>query len=153
MHRKVIVQNNKLLDDVANIVASGKQVILLTKGQSMLPFIVGGEDSVELSKIDSEICVGDILLAKLTTPTPHYIIHRVIKTDGDRITLMGDGNLIGSEECHRKDIVARITSIIKRNRRRINPNSKSQQRYAQIWQKLQPIRRYLLAILRRVKRP
>ncbi len=153
MHRKVIVQNNKLLDDVANIVASGKQVILLTKGQSMLPFIVGGEDSVELSKIDSEICVGDILLAKLTTPTPHYIIHRVIKTDGDRITLMGDGNLIGSEECHREDIVARITSIIKHNRRRINPNLKSQQRYAQIWQKLQPIRRYLLATLRRVKRP
>ncbi len=62
MRRKVVVDNNTLLDDVAKIIAStGQQVVLLTKGQSMLPFIVGNRDSVELSPITDKIRRGAIL--------------------------------------------------------------------------------------------
>ncbi|MFR9503008.1 MAG: hypothetical protein SNH73_00970 [Rikenellaceae bacterium] len=147
MSRRVVVENNELLDGVAVMVASGERVVLLTKGQSMLPFIVGGRDSVELTRVDSEICVGDILLAKISNPT-RYVIHRVIKIESKKITLMGDGNLIGSEECHMSDVAARITSIVKPHKI-INPNSKQQRVLAKFWRTLQPIRRYLLAILRR----
>ena len=148
MPRKVVITNNTLLDNVAVMIASGEQVILLTKGQSMLPFIVGGRDSVELSRVDGELCIGDIILAKFPNPT-RYVIHRVIKIENEKITLMGDGNLIGTEECHTSDVAARITGIIKPNKT-INPNSKSQRRRARIWRTLQPARRYLLAVLRRV---
>ncbi len=151
MRRKVIVENNELLDGVTAMVASGEQVILLTKGQSMLPFIIGGRDSVELSRIDDEICVGDILLAKITSP-PRYVIHRVIKIEGEMVTLMGDGNLASREECHMSNVAARITAIIKPHKT-INPNSKTLQRRAKIWRILQPIRRYILAILRRIVIP
>lgn len=148
MRRKVVIQNNKLLDDVAMMVATGERVVLLTKGQSMLPFIVGDRDSVELSRVDDQICVGDILLAKISDPT-RYVIHRVIKIEGEKITLMGDGNIIGTEECHTSDVVARITAIIKPHKT-INPNSKQQIVYAKIWSMLKPIRRYPLAVMRRV---
>ncbi len=147
MRRKIVVENNVLLDDITAMVASGERVVLLTKGQSMLPFIVGGRDSVELSRIDDDICVGDILLAKIQNPT-RYVIHRAIKMDGEIVTLMGDGNLVGTEECHTNDVAARITDIIKPHKT-INPNSKLQRIYAKIWQTLQPMRRYLFAILRR----
>ncbi len=150
MRRKIIVSNNELLDDVAAMIASGEQVVLLTKGRSMLPFIVGGRDSVELTSVDGEIKLGDILLVKITSPTPRYIIHRVINVEKSKITLMGDGNLIGVEECKKSDVVARVTSIIKPNNKIIIPNSKIQQYYVLIWLKLLPIRRYLLAILRRI---
>ncbi len=155
MRRKVVVDNNTLLDDVAKIIAStGQQVVLLTKGQSMLPFIVGNRDSVELSPITDKIRRGDILLAKLTLPTtsyviPRYVIHRVIKIEGERVTLMGDGNLVGTEQCHKDCVVARVTSIIKPHKS-IDPNSKREQLFASIWRILRPIRRYLLAILRRI---
>ncbi len=148
MPRKVVVENSLLLDGVATMVASGERVVLLTKGQSMMPFIVGGRDSVELSGIAGKIQVGDILLAKIPTPTTRYVIHRAIKVDGDHITLMGDGNLVGTEECHTSEVAARITAIIKPHKT-INPDSKKQKTYAKIWRVLQPIRRYLLAILRR----
>ncbi|MFR9603775.1 MAG: S24/S26 family peptidase [Rikenellaceae bacterium] len=120
MRRKVVVENNELLDGVAAMVASGERVVLLTKGQSMLPFIVGGRDSVELSRVDGEICIGDILLAKIPNPA-RYVIHRVIKIEGEKITLMGDGNLVGTEECSTSDVAARITTIIKPHKT-INPN-------------------------------
>ncbi|MFR9651840.1 MAG: S24/S26 family peptidase [Rikenellaceae bacterium] len=150
MSRKVIVQNNLLLDSVAAMVASGERVVLLTKGQSMLPFIVGGRDSVELCRVDGEICVGDIALAKIGSQRPRYIIHRVIKIEGDVVTLMGDGNLKGREQSLKSNIVARVTAIIKPHKT-INPNSKREQRCAKIWQSLLPIRGYLLAILRRTR--
>ncbi len=87
MRRKIVVENNVLLDDITAMVASGERVVLLTKGQSMLPFIVGGRDSVELSRIDDDICVGDILLAKIQNPT-RYVIHRAIKMDGSSLNMM-----------------------------------------------------------------
>ncbi|MFI3262189.1 MAG: S24 family peptidase [Rikenellaceae bacterium] len=148
MRRKVIVPNNRLLDDVAAMISSGEQVTLLTKGQSMLPFIVGSRDSVELSPI-TEVKLGDIVLAKLHDPNPRYVIHRVICIEGERITLMGDGNIIGKEYCNQSDIIARVTSIIKPHKR-INPYSKSMVVYSRLWQILRPIRRYLLAIIRRL---
>ncbi len=147
MSRKVVVANNELLDDVATMVASGERVILLTKGQSMLPFIVGARDSVELSRIDGKICVGDILLARISKPT-RYVIHRVVKVEAEIITLMGDGNLVGTEQCLASEAAARITAIIKPHKT-INPNTKQQRRRAKIWRTLRPVRRYLLAILRR----
>ncbi len=146
MCRKVIVPNNDLFDDVATMIASGERVTLLTKGQSMFPFIVGGRDSVELTKIDGEISVGDILLAKIDN-NRCYVIHRVIKIDGYRVTVMGDGNLVGTEQCLKSDVIARVTAIIKPNKT-IDPSSIQQQLYANTWQKLMPVRRYLLAIMR-----
>ncbi|MFI3293625.1 MAG: S24/S26 family peptidase [Rikenellaceae bacterium] len=148
MRRKVVVANNELLEDVASMIASGERVVLLTKGQSMLPFIIGGRDSVELAKVEDGIYVGDILLAKINLPTPRYVIHRVVKIETDNLTLMGDGNLTGQEECRKSDVVARITAIIKPHKT-INPNTKKSRLYAKIWLLLTPIRRYLLAILRR----
>ncbi len=145
MRRKIVVQNNELFDDLATMISSGESVVLRTKGQSMRPFIIGGEDSVELTKIDDEIEIGDILLAKIDNPS-RYVIHRVVKIEDERVTLMGDGNLVGIEECSKESVVARVTSIIKPNRI-IDPNSKYQQCYAKIWQKLTPIRGYLLVFL------
>ncbi len=150
MRRKVIIQNNLLLDDVATMVASGERVVLLTKGQSMLPFIVGGRDSVELRKMNGEICVGDILLAKIPNPT-RYVIHRAIKIEDDIVTLMGDGNITGTEQCTKGDVAAHISAIIKPHKT-IDPNTEKERRLAKIWQILKPIRRYLLFIYRRIER-
>ena len=44
----MIVPNAILLAEVSALVQEGKQVELLTKGCSMLPFIVGDRDSVRL---------------------------------------------------------------------------------------------------------
>ncbi len=147
MRRKIVVPNIELLQDVARLIDSNERVILLTKGFSMLPFIVGGRDSVELTPLEAPIEVGDILLAKIA-PSERYVIHRVVEVSDDVVTLMGDGNIAGRERCRPEDVVAKVTSIIT-PQGAIDPNTKSQRRNAHLWRILQPIRRYLLAILRR----
>ncbi len=144
-----MIPNNELLDDVSKIVASGETIVLLAKGYSMLPFIVGWRDSVELTRVDVEICVGDIILAKLTTPSVCYVMHRVVGIEGEIVTLMGDGNLVGMEICRKCDIMARVTSIVKPNKS-VDPNTRCQRLLARIWRYLLPVRRWLLIVLGRL---
>lgn len=146
--RRKIVANDILLAEVAKMVGEGERVVILTKGMSMLPFIVGGRDSVELSRVDSPVVLHDILLAKIENPH-RYVIHRVVGVDGEHLTLMGDGNIVGVEHCRCEAVVARVTSIIKPHKV-VDPNTRRQRILCNIWQLLRPIRGYLLAILRRV---
>ncbi len=149
--RRKIIPNNILIEEVASIITSGEKVVLLTKGASMLPFIVGGRDSVELSPCrGGDITCGTILLAQISNPT-RYVIHRVVKVEGEVITLMGDGNINFSEQCHIKHVIARVTAIIKPTRR-VDPYTQGELRRARIWGHLLPIRRYLLFIYRLPRR-
>lgn len=140
MDRKVI-PNEIMLAEVGNLLGEGRDVSLTPRGNSMLPFIVGGKDSVTLRKLDT-IEVGDIVLAHLADT--RYVLHRVVATDGDAVTLMGDGNIVGTESCTKGDILGTAITI----------NGKKPTKGV-IWGKLKPIRKYLLAfywILRSIRR-
>lgn len=142
---KLIMPNDVLLPEIGRMVADGMTVTLRGKGNSMLPFIVSGRDSVVLSRADS-LDKGDIVLARINDG--RYVLHRIIRMDGDNIVLMGDGNLKGTEQCTASDILAKAIKII-RNGCYIDTDNLSERRKAIIWRKLRPLRRWLLAIYRR----
>jgi hypothetical protein len=112
----------------------------------MLPFIRGSRDSVLLGK-PSRLCVGDVVLAEVAKA--RYVLHRIAGINGDMITLMGDGNLIGTEVCREKDIIAVALKVIK-DGKEIDCGSVSYKRKVKVWRSLLPIRRYLLAIYKRI---
>lgn len=144
--RKVKVANEELLPQIVDILTEGKQVILKARGQSMLPFIVGDCDSVVLQKKDAEYSELDIVLAE---PYPNlFVIHRILKIDGEIATLMGDGNISNIEICKKNNIHGYVSQIIKADRK-IDPNSPNEIKKAKIWSKLLPFRKYLLAFYRR----
>ena len=135
---KKVIPHGILLAELGTLLEEGRDVSLTPLGRSMLPFIVGGKDTVTLRKL-ATIQVGDIVLAHLADT--RYVLHRVISTDGDIITLMGDGNIIGTERCHKSDILGTVIAI----------NGKKPTKGV-IWAKLKPIRRYLLALYRLIRR-
>jgi len=136
---KKIVPNNIILEEAGALLKEGRTVRFTPLGSSMLPFIRGGRDSVVLIKKET-VEVGDIVLVRLPG---RYVLHRVIKADGDSITLMGDGNIRGTEECRREDVMGTAVEIIKGNRS-VKPGK------GQFWRALLPVRRYILAIYRRI---
>lgn len=97
------------IDDVKSIIDEDRTVILPVQGNSMLPFIRGGE-KVELHPIHKELEIADIVLAKVKEGYP--VIHRVVRIEGDNITLEGDGNLGFQEHCLRKDVIAQAVYVI-----------------------------------------
>jgi len=141
-----VIPNEILLPDVEKILRNGMNVTLRVKGNSMLPFIHGDNDSAVLVPANC-IQKGDVVLAHLKNNC--YIMHRIIRLKGDNVTLMGDGNLQETECCHVSDICGKVTLIL-RNNKSIDLTSLTERCKAVIWQKLRPIRRYMLAIYRRI---
>lgn len=133
--------NEVLLGEVDRMLSSGRDVVLVPRGRSMLPFIRGEVDKVLLRKLpESQLKIGDIVLAYIEG---RYVMHRIISLDGERMTLMGDGNLQGTEEGVRSEVVGKVIEIITPTGRHLKPTR------GRLWCKLLPIRKYLLKIYRK----
>ena len=143
---KKIIPNELLLGEVSRLVADGETVTIMTKGSSMLPFIVGGRDSVVLKKPDT-LSIGMIALAFVDGC--RYVLHRIISVEGDVVTLMGDGNIAGVERCRVGDIKAVAVQILTPCKH-IDCMSRSHLRQAAIWKSMLPVRRWILAVYRRI---
>lgn len=100
--------NEIFIPEIARLVAEGKQVVFTPTGVSMRPYIEGGVDSVTLVLPD-DLQVGDIVLAEVAPQ--HYVLHRIYALQGDAVTLMGDGNLQGTEHCTRSNVLAKVSAI------------------------------------------
>lgn len=137
---KISLPNDILLEEVATVLKSGREAVIIPTGNSMLPFIRGGRDRVVLRLLPS-VAVDDIVLVRIGK---NYLMHRVIARDGDALTLMGDGNLSGTEHCSVSDVLGTVTEIIRPNGRHHTPGK------GHLWRTLKPVRRIILAIYRRL---
>lgn len=136
------VPNAEFFRTVCSLLDQGKDVSINPKGNSMMPFIRSERDIVVLSPVPGDVEVGDMLLFMVDG---RYILHRLVRIDGDRLTFMGDGNVVGTETCSRGDVLARVTRILRNGK---NPKEPSK---GTLWRLLKPFRRYILGIYRRVK--
>jgi hypothetical protein len=112
----------------------------------MLPFIFGGRESVILQKPGS-LQRGQVVLAQVGPD--RYVVHRIIKIEPDRITLMGDGNICGTESCTPSNVLAIATHVVDEKGKRRTLESKGQMFKARVWFRIRPLRRIILAVLRR----
>ena len=139
--------DNEIIEEAIRLVREGVNVTLPVNGNSMLPFIIGGKESVILHSSGGIVDVGDVVLAWVDGN--RYVVHRIIRIDGDNVTLMGDGNLT-TEHCALSDIKARVTHVVSADNKKRDLYSRWRVRAAKVWYWLRPIRRYLLAIYRRL---
>lgn len=146
---KINIANEILIPEVIRLLERGKRVTLRARGDSMLPFIKGGQDSVVMIRPPRPPKVGDIVLADLGAG--HYVIHRIYATNGEQVTLMGDGNIRGWEHCAIRDIEGLVIQVI-RDGKPIRSASPARRFGAKAWRWLRPFRRYLLAIYRRINK-
>ncbi len=104
------MSDKEIIEEVLRLIDAGVSVTLPVTGRSMLPFIVGGRDSVILQK-PVKPKKGEVVLAWVEGC--RYVVHRIVHIEGDRITLMGDGNLAGVEHCTLSDVKAVATNMVR----------------------------------------
>ncbi len=134
--------NDAWLGAVSQMLREDKPYAIYVKGYSMRPFIEHTRDRVFLEKRDT-YNVGDAVLAQIAPG--HYVLHRIIKKEGDNLTLQGDGNVKGVELCKEQDVSGVVTQYIRPNRT-IPADDPKLVRRIRLWRRLRPIRRYLLFI-------
>ena len=140
------ISDNEIIRNAITLVNEGMRVTFPVKGYSMLPFIIGSRESVDLIKPE-QIQVGAVVLAWVEES--RYVIHRIIRIDGNQVTMMGDGNIAGVEHCRLGDVAAKAINVV-------TPDGKHHPLYnpwrikaSRLWWRLLPVRRWILAIYRR----
>ena len=144
-----MITDEQIIEEAIRLVDEGISVTLPVNGYSMLPFIIGAKESVVLQKPD-KLKVGDIVLA--WADNSRYVVHRIILFDGSNVILMGDGNLVGTERCTVQDVKAKATHVVGANEQMHYLYTPWRCSAARLWWHLRPVRRYLLAIVRRIKK-
>ena len=141
------MNNTKMIDEAVVLLYDGYSVTLPVAGRSMLPFIIGDRESVILAKPEN-LRRGIIALAWVEQR--RYVLHRIERIEGDKVTLMGDGNLVGREYCHITDVKAIATHSVDALQKRHYLYTKWRCAASEAWWLLMPIRRYILAIYKRM---
>lgn len=139
--------NDILLGEVKRILAEGKDVTLRVRGYSMRPFLEDRRDKIVLTRCSALPKVGDAVLAEIAPGK--YVYHRIIHIIGGTVTLKGDGNVRGTEQCRISDIVA-ATQLLIRKDKPYSPKGKAWRCYSALWPHWPLARRVLLAIYRRL---
>ena len=121
---KRTVPNRMLFAETRDQLLAGREVVVRVLGQSMLPFFRSGSRITLRPLREGDLRRGHVVLGE---------------TD-ERVTLLGDGNTVGTETIPRE----RIYGIVDCGRLHLW--------LAERWMRLRPLRRYPLAILRRICR-
>ena len=135
--KEIQFENAMFLPEVVKMLNEGHSVTLRLKGFSMRPFLEDNRDKALLKKVNAPK-VGDPVLAEISPG--HFVLHRIIAMSQDEVVLRGDGNL-NTETCRTQDIVGAVEGFYRKGRNTL---------YSFLWNRLYPIRRYLLAFYRRI---
>lgn len=141
------MSNEILLGETKRLVSEGKEVTLRVRGISMRPFLEDRRDKIVLTKFTRTPQVGDPVLAEIAPGK--YVYHRIIHIEKDKVTLKGDGNVRGTEQCHISHIVAATKHLIRKDKT-YSPEDKVWRYYSVLWPNWGFLRRLLLAIYRRL---
>ena len=148
MSKQINIATQQIFEEVSKIVAEGGMVTLTAVGYSMNPGIVHMRDQVTLGPwTDSDIRPGTVALVR--DLRGNVVLHRIIKRKGNYILLEGDGN-IGQKEKATLDGIAGIMHSITRKNRIYTSKNLLWRIYSWAWVTLRPLRRYPLALWRKL---
>lgn len=134
--------------EIVKLISEGHTVTITAKGYSMNPFIVHMKDEITLGPWEDQmIRKGAVVLVKDNRGM--FVLHRIISRKGDQIRLMGDGNIGITEDAYTKNIIGLMTAVTKKGRT-YKTEGLTWRLYSWFWQMITPMKRYPLALWRRL---
>ena len=142
------IDNEVLIGEVCAALGEGRMVKLRAKGESMRPSIRGGEDTLLIARA-AELRRGDVVLAR--TMAGRYVVHRIIRIEGERTPRAGDGHPTGPQEGRREPVYGRVEAIVSGGRtRRLTTGWR--RKYALMRRRLFPLRRLARRVINVLKK-
>lgn len=131
------------------LLEQAEAVPLVISGNSMSPFLVHGRDTVYLSKITQPLKKGDMIFYR--RDSGQYILHRVIRAEGDRYDLVGDAQQLIERGVRRDQVIAIVTAV-RRKGCLLRPGSFWWDFFEKVWLNMVPQRARLVAGYTRLRR-
>lgn len=135
-----VADPEQIVEPLLSLLEETESVPLVISGSSMTPFLVHGRDTVYLSKPEAPFRRGDMLLYRRDSGS--YVLHRVYRTEGECLTMVGDAQTCLEPGIRRDQILARV-SAVRRKGKLLKSGSFWWMFFEKIWIRLVPLRPYL----------
>lgn len=143
-----IVANDTFFAWVEAEIAAGKPVRFRLKGNSMFPLLRNGKDVVILEKCPAEsLKPMDVVLFRYRGK---HVLHRIIRKEGERLLIQGDGSMVAKEECTVDDVVGKVVQICRPSGKILAVDSWQWRLSSRLWRGLGFLRTWLLKIIYRL---
>jgi hypothetical protein len=130
-------------------VKNGKSVNFMPRGVSMLPMLVQGRDSVVLSPVTGKLKKYDLPLYRRENGA--YVLHRIIKVDGETYTCIGDNQYKAEQGVTHESVIAVVSEFTRKGKTK-TVKSFSYRAYCRFWHYSRFIRHVISALKRRIFR-
>lgn len=140
--------NNLFFAWVESELAEGRPVRIRMKGVSMHPLLRNGRDEVVLHPCDpAALKPMDVVLFRYRGG---HLLHRILRRQGDRLLIQGDGSYVAKEECSVAEVVGVVKEIHRPSGRVLSVDSRSWRWMSRLWVGLGVFRRPLLRVYHRI---
>ena len=142
------IPNDTFFACVEAELAEGRPVRFRLKGNSMFPLLRNGKDVVVLEKCSFEsLKPMDVILFRYRGK---HVLHRIIRREGERLLIQGDGSIVAKEECTVDDVVGKVVQICRPSGKEIPVGSWQWTIPSRVWRGLGFLRIWLLRVAYRL---
>lgn len=130
-------------------IAEGNPVRFRLKGQSMFPLLRNGRDIVVLHPCqEDELRPMDVVLFRYRGA---HVLHRILRREGNKLLIQGDGSYVAREECTTADVVGIVRTIVRPSGKEVSVDSWQWRFLSRLWRSLGILRTPMLRVLHRIK--
>ena len=144
------INNNLFFAEVESLLSEGESVTVRVRGCSMMPHLRDGKHSVVVRRCTADdIKIGAVIFFEYRG---QWIMHRLRRIESERLIFAGDGNYKLEEVVGRDALRGVVTDIILPSGKKLSCEGCKWRFKSSVWLMLPAIvRRYMLAIIRRLK--
>ena len=128
-------------------IENGGTVQLPITGTSMLPLLVWGRDTVELTKCENPQKYDIIFYRR---DVGHFVLHRIVGKNENGFILCGDNQVKKEYGITENHIIAVVKSITRKGKT-FSVDKSSYKIYVNLWTLILPLRNIILVPMRKIK--
>lgn len=148
LSNSIYIPNQLFFAEVQAQIRQGKKVKIRVRGNSMLPFIRNNDEALLIPPTPEHIQKGTPVVAQ--TDEMGIVLHRIYNIEGNRITLLGDGNVNQFEHTSPDRIIATVSHYY-RGKHTLKLDSWYMYLIGRLWMAAHPWRRKVLTLAWRIK--
>lgn len=114
----------------------------------MLPLLRNGKDDVKLAPCPAdELKLMDVVLFRYRGG---HLLHRIIRREGEKLWIQGDGSFVAIEQCQTKDVIGKAIGIYRASDKMISTDSWKWRWPSRLWRLSDTLRQIMLRIYHRL---
>lgn len=142
------ISNDQFFAWVEAEIAEGNPVRFRLKGESMFPLLRNGRDIVVLHPCRiEELQPMDVVLFRYRST---YVLHRILRREGEKLLIQGDGSYVTCEECTIADVVGIVRTIIRSSGKQVSVDSWQWLLPSFLWRNMGILRIPMLRVLHHI---